>query len=505
MKKLFKPIVLLWALAVVMAYGATSSAIYLHHQQSSLALLEADLQNREIGLDFANKTAVGKFADGTKFHLVSQEQPSVALVGNLIVSGNTTLSNGLTLSAQTANRPMWTNGSSQVTTNAPTGTGTTLVLSVSPTITGTLAAANGTYSGTLGVTGLLTASGGIDVSGGSSGAGPGRIYTTATGGTVIWGKAGSTYDFLVANSGAANVMTIATGTTVARFQGTGITVDGTAGIAGNITTTTGYLYTPITALPSFIMGSAGSNYGYLGNVNSTTWALGYTSSRTALGTSVLTWTDAGAVSIPGTATTTGVHTFTAAPVFTALTASLPMFTNGSKAATSNAMTGTGSVVMSTSPTLVTPALGAATATSIVASGNVTADSLISSKFYAEGTFTGTLTGVTGSVTHTVSYVRIGKQVTVILPAFIGTSNAGDCTITGMPASIRPTRTLEYPAIVADVGTNSTTTASGIQIQTSGTIALIWNGSTIGFTGSGTKGLVGITTSAIAQSITYTLQ
>ena len=40
-----------------------------------------------------------------------------------------------------------------------------------------------------------------------------------------------------------------------------------------------------------------------------------------------------------------------------LTASLPVFTNASKILISNTMTGTGSVVMSTSPVLVTPALG----------------------------------------------------------------------------------------------------------------------------------------------------
>src|SRR3989304_5237419 len=40
-----------------------------------------------------------------------------------------------------------------------------------------------------------------------------------------------------------------------------------------------------------------------------------------------------------------------------LTASLPVFTNASKALVSNPMTGTGSVVMSISPALVTPALG----------------------------------------------------------------------------------------------------------------------------------------------------
>jgi hypothetical protein len=57
------------------------------------------------------------------------------------------------------------------------------------------------------------------------------------------------------------------------------------------------------------------------------------------------------------ADSTGVVSVTAAPVLTALTASQAVFTNGSKALVSNPITGTGNVVMSTSPTLVTPALG----------------------------------------------------------------------------------------------------------------------------------------------------
>lgn len=61
--------------------------------------------------------------------------------------------------------------------------------------------------------------------------------------------------------------------------------------------------------------------------------------------------------VSGTLGVTGVATFTAQPVMLSLTASLPVFTNASDGLVSNTMTGTGNVVMSTSPTLVTPALG----------------------------------------------------------------------------------------------------------------------------------------------------
>ena len=61
--------------------------------------------------------------------------------------------------------------------------------------------------------------------------------------------------------------------------------------------------------------------------------------------------------VSGTLAVTGIATFTAQPIVSSLTASLPVFTDASKGLVSNTMTGTGNVVMSTSPTLVTPALG----------------------------------------------------------------------------------------------------------------------------------------------------
>jgi hypothetical protein len=66
------------------------------------------------------------------------------------------------------------------------------------------------------------------------------------------------------------------------------------------------------------------------------------------------------VKVSGTLGVTGVATFTAQPVMLSLSASLPVFTNASDGLVSNTMTGTGNVVMSTSPTLVTPILGTPT-------------------------------------------------------------------------------------------------------------------------------------------------
>jgi hypothetical protein len=59
--------------------------------------------------------------------------------------------------------------------------------------------------------------------------------------------------------------------------------------------------------------------------------------------------------------------------------------------------------------------------------------------YEEGTFTGTLTGVSGSVTVTVRYTKIGNKVQLDVPTLSGTSNATTKTLTGMSAALIPAR------------------------------------------------------------------
>jgi len=72
----------------------------------------------------------------------------------------------------------------------------------------------------------------------------------------------------------------------------------------------------------------------------------------------------------GTLAVTGVATLTAQPILSSLTASLPVFSDASKGLVSNTMTGTGSVMMSDSPTTT----GTLTAAAINASGIVTLQS-----------------------------------------------------------------------------------------------------------------------------------
>jgi hypothetical protein len=81
-------------------------------------------------------------------------------------------------------------------------------------------------------------------------------------------------------------------------------------------------------------------------------------------------------------TWSGIHTFTLKPIFSSLTASLPVFSDASKGLVSNTMTGTGNVVMSASPTLTgTVIAAAATLSGVVAlnmSGSGASSALIMS-------------------------------------------------------------------------------------------------------------------------------
>ena len=94
------------------------------------------------------------------------------------------------------------------------------------------------------------------------------------------------------------------------------TFTGTASFGGNISAQTitangnfvapsGYVYSQVLGAPAYLINSAGINSGYLANINPTTWALGFGSSATALGTTVLTWNQSSNVVVNGTLSSSG--------------------------------------------------------------------------------------------------------------------------------------------------------------------------------------------------------
>lgn len=114
----------------------------------------------------------------------------------------------------------------------------------------------------------------------------------------------------------------------------------------------------------------------------------------------------------------------------------------------------------------------------------------------QGTFTATLTGCTTSPTATATYSKSNNVVTLHIPSLSATSNTTACTITGAPVEIRPTTAHQYiPCLTVDNGASA---ISGCDVETSGTITLrVGAAMNVVFTGSGTKGQLGMT-------ITYNL-
>jgi len=150
------------------------------------------------------------------------------------------------------------------------------------------------------------------------------------------------------------------------------------------------------------------------------------------------------------ADSTGVVSVTAAPVLTALTASQAVFTNASKVLVSNAITGTGNVVMSTSPTLVTPALGTPTA---LVGTNITGT--------ASGLTAGNVTtnaNLTGAVTSVGNATSLGSFTSLqLLTALTDETGTGANVFATSPTLVTPA--LGTPTAL--VGTNITGTAAGL--------------------------------------------
>jgi len=117
--------------------------------------------------------------------------------------------------------------------------------------------------------------------------------------------------------------------------------------------------------------------------------------------------------VVGTLGVTGAATFSATPIFSALTASSAVATDASKNLVSVTNTGTGNNVLATSPTLVTPILGTPTSGTLT---NCTFPTLNQNTTGTASNVTGTVAvanGGTGSTTLTANNVLLGNGTSAL--------------------------------------------------------------------------------------------
>ena len=448
--------------------------------QGNIVKINSTGVNLQAGMDLIG-SATSDITINTNKFTVAGATGNTVIAGTLAVTGVATLTAQPILSSLTASRAVFSDGSKGLVSNAITGTGN-VVMSASPTLTGTIGAAAITATGEInaltagiGITrtdgtlhvhtataGVVTAStsandlvvensGNTGITVLSPDASAGALYfgtpSDSIGSFIQWDyttKAMKLATNIV--SGMIEIGTGATGTTaitIGDTQKVGIGIaaaDGTLHVhtatAGVVTasaaaddlvvensTNAGIsILSPDADVASLYFGSASDSVGAFfqwdytntemtlaTNIAGGTIKLG----TGASGTAALTLdasqnvtvggliTASGGISIPttknlvmvsdsdilvntnkftvagttgntvvaGTLGVTGVTTLTAQPILSSLTASLPVFTDGSKGLVSNAMTGTGNVVMSASPTLTGTAITAA----ITASGLITAN------------------------------------------------------------------------------------------------------------------------------------
>ena len=178
---------------------------------------------------------------------------------------------------------------------------------------------------------------------------------------------------------------------------------------------------------------------------------------------------AGNGSIGGTLAVTGVATLTAQPVLSSLTASRAVFTDGSKGLVSNAITGTGNVVMSTSPTL-TGTVGGENATlsgtlGVTGVATFTAQPIVSSLTASRAVFSD---GSKGLVSNAIT--GTGNVVMSAAPTLTGTITAEALTLSG--------------ATTLSGGTaNGVAYLNGSKVLTTGS-ALTFTGSVLGVNNAG---------------------
>jgi hypothetical protein len=383
--------------------------------------------------------------------------------------------------------------------------------------TGTANLTLGTSTGTVLISGNAQFAGSIELTTAASG-GAGKIWKSSGSGLVMEGVTASTYDFSILNPAAQYLLRNPTGTQNIEFVNNVWTL-------GTLTAGGG------TAAATLVVNGASANNRTLsfqtGGSARWAWVVDNTAESGANAGSKIflrAFTDAGATidsPIDIIRASGGLMTL-ARPV--AMTSGVALSGNGNFTLDDNSSTalvvkeGSNNYLkVSTVNASENIAFGNATTNptfsflgsgGVAFNGGISSVASLASGWYEEGTFTATLTGVSGSVTGTAYWTRTGKMVTLLLPGLAGTSNATTCTITGMSSGIFPARKISRECTIADNGALFSGVGYGFEIGTSGTITLYLATSAGGFTNSGTKGLAATVSASVGSaylSIAYTIQ